>query len=105
MSEITVYMVASSAEEAKHIAETLVRERLAACANYLGKMTSFYWWDGDVQNGAEHAVLFKTTKDLFKLLETRVLELHSYDCPCVISWDIQDGSPAYLDWIRSETRP
>jgi len=33
----------------------------------------------------------------------RAAELHSYDCPGIVSWPIVAGHPPYLDWITSET--
>ena len=39
-----VYVTASNQEEAKHIARTLLGDRLAACANVLGRIGSYYWF-------------------------------------------------------------
>ena len=100
---VTVYITVKNKGEAQKIAETLVRERLAACANILGHISSVYWWDGDVQNGAEVALILKTRKTLFEKLQIRAAELHSYDCPCITAWDITDGHKPYLDWISKET--
>lgn len=100
---VTVYIAAADRDEAQKIAETLVRERLAACANILGGINSVYWWDGAVQNGEEIALVLKTRKSLFENLQTRAVELHSYDCPCIIAWDITAGNQPYLDWISRET--
>ena len=103
-SFILIYMTASSEEEASTISKTLVEERLVACANMMPRHKSFYWWDGAVQQEAEHAVLFKTTADKFKKVEARVKDLHSYDVPCVVSFDISQGAQSFLDWIAAETQ-
>jgi periplasmic divalent cation tolerance protein len=29
--------------------------------------------------------------------------LHSYDCPCVVSWPITGGNVDFIRWIESET--
>jgi len=100
---VTVYITATDEGEAQKIAETLVQERLAACANILGNINSVYWWDGAVQNGTEVALILKTRKTLFAQLKNRVAELHSYDCPCITAWDIAEGHQPYLDWIAVET--
>ena len=36
-------------------------------------------------------------------LAARVRALHSYDVPCIVSWPIVAGNPAYLGWIGDET--
>ncbi|TNE32142.1 MAG: divalent-cation tolerance protein CutA [Alphaproteobacteria bacterium] len=100
---VTVYITAADEGEARKLAETLVQERLAACANILGPINSIYWWDGGVQNGAEVALMLKTRKTLFEKLKKRAVELHSYDCPCITAWDIAAGHQPYLDWISVET--
>jgi periplasmic divalent cation tolerance protein len=100
---VSVYITAADEDEAQRIAETLVRERLAACANILGAINSVYWWDGAVQNSAEVALILKTRKSLFEALKTRAAALHSYDCPCITAWDIADGHRPYLGWIFAET--
>ena len=33
----------------------------------------------------------------------RIKELHSYDCPCVVSYAIAGGNGDYLYWIVKET--
>ena len=105
MSEyVSVYMTASSAEEAETIAAALVGERLAACVNILGAIRSVYRWNGAVQNDAELALVAKTRAALFDALAARVKALHSYEVPCIVAWPIEAGDSAYLAWIGAETR-
>lgn len=98
-----LYVTAGTHEEAEILAKTLVGERLAACANILGPMRSFYWWDGAVQEGQEVALVFKTRSTLVDEATQRIKALHSYDCPCVVALEIQGGNPDFLKWIVSET--
>ena len=88
--------------EAKAIARTLVNERLVACANILGKMTSIYQWQGALEEQEEVAVLLKTRRDLTDAVTERIKSLHSYDLPCVISLPIQGGNPDFLSWLQGE---
>lgn len=104
MAQRLIYITAASADEARAIGRALVEERLAACANVLGPITSFYWWDGAVQEDGETALVAKTREDLVEALVERVKELHSYDCPCIVALPIEGGNPAFLDWIEAETR-
>lgn len=97
------YVTAEDREEAGMLAETIVGERLAACANILGTITSVYHWEGEVEQGQEVALLFKTRRDLLEALTARVRELHSYDCPCVVALPVEGGNAAFLQWISDET--
>lgn len=99
-----VYMTAGGLEEAKHIGRVLVEERLAACVNIVPSMQSLYWWEGKVQEETEVILIAKTRADLVTPLTERVKTLHSYTVPCVVSLPIEDGNPAFLDWIVQETR-
>lgn len=98
-----VYITASDRSQALAIGKTLVTERLAACANVLDAMTSIYHWQGQLCQEGEAVLIVKTRQELVDRIITRVRELHTYDCPCVVSWPIAAGNPAYLDWIGRET--
>lgn len=99
----TVYITTPDHDEATRIATALVESGLAACANILGDLTSIYRWEGALRQDREVALLLKTRSDLVDRVIERVLELHSYECPCVVAWPIGNGNAAYLDWIGAET--
>lgn len=101
---VMVYMTASNADEAAKLARGLVEARLAACANILGPIRSFYRWDGKVQDEGEIALIAKTRAALVDALTAKVKELHSYSVPCVVAMPIATGNPEFLDWIGQETR-
>lgn len=103
MELLTVYATFENPEQARAISKTVVGERLAACANIFQPHASIYWWDGEVQSATECAALFKTTEKSFEALKTRIAELHSYECPCIVAWEIEEGHKPYLDWIAKET--
>jgi periplasmic divalent cation tolerance protein len=99
----TVYVTASSDDEAATIARVLVTERLVACANLVLGVRSLYWWKGEVQDDREVLILCKTRAVLIDRVIARVKEIHSYACPCVVALPIVAGNPGYLDWIAAET--
>ena len=78
---VTLLTTTTSIEEASRIARVLVRERLAACANIIPRISSVYRWDGEVQEEEETMLVIKTTATQLDALEARVVELHSYDVP------------------------
>jgi periplasmic divalent cation tolerance protein len=98
----SLYVTAFNQAEAEKISRTLVEERLAACANVLGPIRSFYWWQGKVQDEFEVAFLLKTRRELVARVIARVKQLHSYAVPCVVEWPIETGNPDYLAWVEKE---
>ena len=106
MSQVLfVYMTASDFAEAERIAEALVEERLAACVNILDGMRSVFRWQGTVQKGREVAMFAKTRADLFDDLKARVVDLHSYELPCVVALPIETGHEPFLEWVLDEANP
>jgi periplasmic divalent cation tolerance protein len=89
----------SSKEEALRIAQTLVREHLAACVNLLHGLHSIYWWKGTVEEAEESLLLVKTTRERLPALVDRVRALHSYTVPEVVALPIEGGNPDYLAWL------
>ena len=104
MTSTMIYITTSSRDEALRIGRAVVADRLAACANVLPGVISVYWWQGEVQEGAETSLILKTRSNLVERLTARVKELHSYDCPCVVALPIANGNPDFLRWIADETR-
>jgi periplasmic divalent cation tolerance protein len=99
------YVTCGSKAEALAIGRALVEKRLAACANILDGLTSVYRWEGEVHTDPEVLLLLKTRRDLARSLVDAVVELHSYDCPCVTVLPITGGHPDYLEWVIEQTGP
>ncbi len=100
-----VLMTAASREEAEKIANVLVEERLAACAQIISDIHSIYWWEGKIQRKGEVFFMAKTTREAFPLLEAAVKKLHSYEVPEIVFLALEDASADYLDWIREMVTP
>jgi periplasmic divalent cation tolerance protein len=103
MSErLVVLMTAGSQEEAEQIAQTLVRELLAACVNILPSVTSIYRWAEEIQHDQEWLLIAKTRREALDDLIRRVQALHSYDVPEIIALPVIGGSDSYLRWVDTE---
>ena len=100
-----VLTTCGSLEEARHIAQELVERRLAACVNIVPQIESIYRWKGEVESATEWLLLIKTTAAAFEGLRNAILKLHSYDVPECVAIALEDGSPAYLDWIANSVKP
>ncbi len=103
MSATLIYVTAGNREEALNIGRAVVESRLAACANVLGDIDSIYWWDGELQQDTEVALILKTRSELIDKVVAKIKQMHSYDCPCVISLPITGGNPDFLDWLKTTT--
>ena len=84
-------------------AQTLVREKLAACVNVLPAMRSIYSWKGKIETSEERQVLIKTSSSRVRDLELRVKALHPYEVPEFVVIPIVEGSHDYLSWIAENT--
>jgi periplasmic divalent cation tolerance protein len=98
-----VYVTYPHRDEAEAAARGLLEDRLAACANLVPGVTSWYRWEGRIQSDSEVVMIVKTRSELVPRVIERLREQHSYDCPCITSWPIADGSAPYLRWIEENT--
>lgn len=101
---VIAYLTARDQAEAKRIGETLVKEKLAACANIIPSIESVYWWKGNMEEDKESLIILKTKKALAGKLIKRVKELHSYETPCVDIIPVTEGNKDYFKWIEEVTR-
>ncbi len=104
MKTILVYITAPDRDEAVKIAETLVSKKLAACANILNGVNSVYHWKGKIEKSEESVVIVKTTSELLEELTSETLKIHSYECPCVTSFEISGGNENFLRWIEESVK-
>lgn len=85
---------------AERLAGVLVEERLAACGQVFGPVSSTYHWQGAVERSTEYYCYLKTTMARLPALEARIRELHPYEVPEIIALAIADGDATYLQWIQ-----
>jgi periplasmic divalent cation tolerance protein len=85
------------------IAKAMVKERLAACCNIV-PIRSIYAWKGRVCDEREALCVFKTRASLYKRLEKRIREMHTYEVPEIVAFDIEAGYKDYLGWILESTQ-
>jgi periplasmic divalent cation tolerance protein len=98
-----VLTTAGSSHEAEKIATALVERRLAACVNIIPQIQSVYRWEGNVERATEWLLLIKTRAEAFGPLRDAITELHSYEVPECIMFEIDEGAAPYLRWIAENT--
>jgi len=99
MKYFMIYITASSYNEAKRIADILLRKKLVACVNIISKIESMYWWKGKIQRHGEAVLIAKTGKAHVNKAIKTAKAIHSYDVPDVVALPIADGNNDYFKWI------
>jgi periplasmic divalent cation tolerance protein len=99
---VEVRVACPDAVTAQAVADALVAERLAACVQVLGAMTSTFAWEGRVHRDPEVLLLAKTTGARFDALAARVDELHPYETPEVLGVAVAHALPRYAAWVRDQ---
>ena len=101
---IQVQVTTGDKQEALKIADHLVSEKLAACAQVVGPIVSTYRWQGKVEVADEWLVLIKTRTELYSKVEAAVRKMHSYENPEIVAIPIDRTTPDYLSWVYQETK-
>jgi periplasmic divalent cation tolerance protein len=101
---VQVSTTAPDEDTARRIADSLLTDRLAACVQVLGPMTSRYWWDGAIEQSTEWLCVAKTTADAAGRATDAIRAAHPYDVPEVLVSPVTGGSAPYLDWVAAEVR-
>jgi len=104
MSYIIVFMTTANKKEAEKIARNLLKQRLIACANIVGSISSLFWWEDKISRENEFLVLMKTSADLFEKLAATIRQIHSYEVPEIIAVPITKGEQSYLEWLSGSLR-
>lgn len=102
MKFIMIYTTLGDKAITKKIAKTLVKENLVACVNFF-PVESVYRWKNTLAEDREYALIMKTKKTLYQKVEKRLKELHPYEIPAIVSYEIKEGLRDYLSWIQKET--
>jgi periplasmic divalent cation tolerance protein len=90
-------------DDAARLGRLAVEQRLAACAQVSGPITSVYWWDGQVQTTGEWVCNLKTSATAVERLTAALRESHGYGTPEIVATPIEGGDADYLAWLDAET--
>ena len=105
MSDLSIVISTFPSDFAKQsVIESVISDNLAACVSSVSNITSNYVWEGKLEQSNETLLFFKTKTSLVKKLENRLMELHPYDTPEIISLKSETVNKAYMDWILKECR-
>ena len=100
--DVSVLLSTCPPEAAAEIATTLVEARLAACVNVVPGVQSIYRWDGAIEQADESLLVVKCAAVCEEETRAAIVRSHPYDVPEVISVDVRDGHPPYVEWVLRE---
>lgn len=100
---IEVWVNCPDEQTAATIADAIVGERLAACANIYPPICSRYHWKGKIESASEVPLLLKTRQSLFDNLVERVTMLHPYETPGIVGINVTFANAPYQTWLIGET--
>jgi periplasmic divalent cation tolerance protein len=98
-----VFTTFSAADAAAAAVRTLVEEKLAACGSILPGVRSIYRWQGSVEDASEVMVIFKTSEARYQEFEQRLIGLHPYEVPEIVSVEPEAVAEKYAAWILQST--
>ncbi len=101
---IQVVTTTAQKEEAERIADVLLEQRLAACVQIVGPITSRYRWQGAIETAQEWLCIIKSREELFPALAQAIAQNHPYEVPEILATPVVAGGERYLSWLRDETR-
>ncbi|KAA3612118.1 MAG: divalent-cation tolerance protein CutA [Calditrichaeota bacterium] len=90
-------------ENARKIAQSLVKNHIVACVNIIRNIESIYFWDDQVCQEPEVLLIMKTCDENVETLKKELPKLHPYEVPELIFFSPKDGLPDYLKWVVATT--
>lgn len=96
-----VFTTCPNKAEAEDLARKLVEEKLAGCVQIAPQITSFYYWENEVQKDEEFLLLIKTLPENFTALSEFIEANHSYSVPEIVAVEAEKVSENYLKWLNS----
>jgi periplasmic divalent cation tolerance protein len=98
MTIIAVLTTIDNEDRARTIATELVRRKLAACVQ-VSQIESVYTWEGQVQQTPEFRLLVKTTSERYTAVEEAIRELHDYDLPAIVGFEMPHAYEPFAEWV------
>jgi periplasmic divalent cation tolerance protein len=99
---MVIFITTEAGEEAQLISKVLLEQRKAACINIVPKVSSLFWWQGNIDSAQESLLVVKTKASLLDEIIQLVKEIHSNDIPEIIALPIVGGNQDYLEWVGKE---
>ncbi len=99
---IQVVTTTEKQADALAIAHALVEQRLAACVQIVGPITSVYRWKGNIETSQEWQCWAKGRRDGYPQMELAIRGHHPYEEPEILALPVVAGSASYLAWLDAQ---
>ena len=99
---VLILVATGGRNDAERLGEALVVERLAACCSVVPTVSSFYYWDDQLQREHEALLLVKTLESRAADVQDYVRSHHAYQLPEIVQVPIEGGYSPYLDWLEKQ---
>lgn len=97
---VFVYVTFSSKDAAILLAQKCLENKLIACANIFPETISIYQWKNSSQKDNECVSIFKTLSTKTKELTNFIKNNHEYECPCIMSFDVDSLNENFSIWMQ-----
>lgn len=99
MRAIVIVTTVGTEDQAYTIAREIVARRQAACVNIVPGIRSIYRWKGKICKDGELLLIVKTMEAEFESVAATIRELHSYELPEILAFNVGRGEQRFLAWI------
>lgn len=98
----TGWTTVDSRQTADTLAAAIIEKRLAVCTQVEGPITSRYRWEDKLESAEEYRITIKFLESHKHPLSIWLHTHHPYQTPQWLVVKIDEASPAYLEWARSQ---
>lgn len=98
-----LFLTCENTDEATKIADSLLGQRLIACAKQVAAKSSF-WWQSKIDKADEVMLVMESRSDLFDKVEAEVKKLHSYETFVLYATPIESISKEAEQWLNKELK-
>ena len=95
------YVSVPKSDIAKKIATILVNSKHAACVKILSGLTSFYMWEGSLQEENEFYILIKSQESKVPQIKEILDKEHPYKVYEFLYHEVTSANDKYSQWIES----
>ena len=101
MNKLIIIKTTVKNKVTKHnIINELITNDYVSCINVIENVSSYYKWQGKVENEKEDILLIKTMKRNEKLVYEVIRTIHDYETPEIITIALNNVDSSYLNWAN-----
>ena len=67
---------------------------------FIFRLNQYSTTQNQIQTQDEAVLILKTTAQAYDKLESFIIEIHSYDDPCILKLPIEGGAADFMSWIK-----